>query len=349
MADEKTEEPTPKKILDARQKGHVWRSRDLTAVGGYLVAMGVLKATWDSFEAGATELFAFAFQSVASPAGLAEAIPEAIVRGVKTVMVMSLPVIVGAAAVGALIEFLVVGPLFTTEPLLPKLEKLNPIAGIKNVFSKRQGLELLKTMAKIVLAGVVAYDLVEEALPQMVHSTRVGAAGVKAVLGELVFRLSLRVGLLFVAFAIIDVWLQRRAYLGDLRMSKDEVKREYRESEGDPHHKARRKQMAIELLEGAQLDAVKEADVIVINPDHLAVALQYRPERDRAPRVIFKGVDGHAEAIKALGRQHGIPLMRNVPLARALLEVELFDEVPEALYDAVAEVIDFVHRLGAID
>jgi flagellar biosynthetic protein FlhB len=347
MSAEKTEEPTPKKIQDARNKGQVWRSKDLTAVAAYLVAVGVLKATWGSFEAGASQLFAFAFEEVAHPERLGEAIPEAIFLGLRTIAVMSLPVVVAAAAMGALVEFLVVGPLFTTEPLIPRLEKLNPLPGLKNLFSKRQMVELLRSMAKIVIACVVVYGVVADALPEVVLSMRTGAAGFKVVLGELVFRISVRVGLLFVAFALTDVWWQRRAYLKDMRMSKEEVKREYRESEGDPHHKARRRQMALEILEGAQIEAVKGADVIVINPSHVAVALQYRRHLDRAPRVVCRGVDRHAEAIKALAREHGVPLVRDVPLARALLEVEVSEEIPEALYEGVAAVLNFVHHLSS--
>ncbi|HZA51930.1 MAG TPA: EscU/YscU/HrcU family type III secretion system export apparatus switch protein, partial [Myxococcaceae bacterium] len=171
--------------------------------------------------------------------------------------------------------------------------------------------------------------------------------GVRAVLGELVFRISVRVGLLFLAFALIDVWWQRRAYLKEMRMSKEEIKREYRESEGDARHKAKRREMALELLESAQIEAVKGADVIVINPDHVAVVLQYRREVDRAPRVTCKGVDQCAEAIKALAREHRVPLLRNVSLARALLEVEVSEEIPESLYDGVAEVLNFVHQLSS--
>ena len=347
MSAEKTEEPTPKKIQDARAKGQVWRSKDLTAVGAYLVAMGVLKATWGWFEAGATELFKFSFDKAAHPDQLAAAIPEAISIGLRTIVLMSLPVAVGAAAMGALVDFLIVGPLFTTEPLIPRLEKLNPWPGIKNMLSKRQLIELIRSMAKIVIAGAVVCGAIVDAMPDVVLSTRVGAAGVRAILGELIFRISLRVGLLFLAFALVDVWWQRRAYLKEMRMSKEEVKREYRESEGDARHKARRREMALELLEGAQIEAVKTADVIVINPDHVAVVLQYRRDVSRAPRVTCKGVDRRAEAIKALAREHRVPMLRDVPLAHALLAVGLFEEIPEALYDGVAEVLNFVHQLSA--
>ncbi|HEX8537592.1 MAG TPA: EscU/YscU/HrcU family type III secretion system export apparatus switch protein, partial [Cystobacter sp.] len=138
---------------------------------------------------------------------------------------------------------------------------------------------------------------------------------------------------------------QRKSYMKDQMMSKEDVKKEYKESEGDPHNKAKRKEMAHEILEGAQMEAVKEADVIVTNPDHVAVALRYDKEKDTAPRVIVKGLDFKAERIKAIARERDVPTLRNVPLAHALLRVDVGEEIPEQLYDAVAEVLNFVYGL----
>jgi flagellar biosynthesis protein FlhB len=160
-----------------------------------------------------------------------------------------------------------------------------------------------------------------------------------------VYRISVRVGLLFLTFAIFDVWWQHRTYMKDLMMTKDEVKREYKESEGDPHHKAKRKELHMEILEGAQMEAVKDANVVVTNPDHVAVAIKYDREKDQAPRIVCKGVDSRAEAIKAVAKQADVALLRNVPLAHALLRVEVGEEIPEDLYDAVAEVLNFVYGL----
>jgi flagellar biosynthetic protein FlhB len=128
-------------------------------------------------------------------------------------------------------------------------------------------------------------------------------------------------------------------------MSMQEIKREYKDSEGDPHNKAKRKEMHHEIVEGAQMAAVAEADVVVTNPEHVAVALKYDKERDGAPRILCKGLDNRAQDMKALARQHDIPMMRNVPLAHALFRVEVGQEIPEELYDAVAEVLNFVYGL----
>jgi flagellar biosynthetic protein FlhB len=187
--------------------------------------------------------------------------------------------------------------------------------------------------------------VVRDAVGMVILTSRSDITGQMAVLGELVFRVSIRVGILFIVFAIFDVWWQRHSYLKDLMMSKDEVKREYKESEGDPHHKAKRKELHHEILESAQMESVRGADVVVTNPDHVAVALKYDKDKDGAPRVLAKGIDSRAEAIKALARESDVAMLRNVPLAHALLRVDVGEEIPEDLYDAVAEVLNFVYGL----
>ncbi|MBX5482230.1 MAG: type III secretion system export apparatus subunit SctU [Myxococcaceae bacterium] len=342
---EKTEEPTQKKIDDSRKKGQVWKSKDLTGVAVFLVGLAAVKASWDTVNARTSALFDFAFDNAAHPDRLVEAIPRSLWIGVSAVIVLSLPVLVSTAVIGGLMDFLMVGPLFTKETLTPKLEKLNPIAGLKNLVSTKQLVELLKSTLKIGIAGYVVYGAVKGALPEVMLSIRGDARVILAVLGDLVYTVSVRVGLLFLVFAIFDVWFQRRAWLKDLMMTKEEVKREYKESEGDPHHKAKRREMHQEILESAQMEAVKSADVIITNPDHVAVALQYDREKDSAPRVVAKGIDHRAERIKALAKEHEVAMLRNVPLAHALLRVEVNTEIPEELYDAVAEVLNFVYGL----
>ncbi len=342
---EKTEEPTQKKIDDSRKQGQVWKSRDLTGVAVFLVGLGVVKFTWSMVEEQVQQLFRFSVEKVAHPEDLMGAIPASLLMGLTSVVLLTAPVAVAAAVIAGLVDFLQVGPLFTKDPLTPKLEKLNPIAGAKNIFSKKQLVEMIKSTLKISIAAYVVYGAVRDALAEVVLSVRGDASMTMHVLGDLVFQVSVRVGILFAVFAIFDVWWQRRSYMKELMMTKDEVKREYKQSEGDPHHKAKRKELHQEILEGAQMEAVKSADVIVTNPDHVAVALQYDREKDQAPRVVCKGVDSRAERIKALAKAHDVPLMRNVPLAHALLRIEVDQEIPEELYDAVAEVLNFVHGL----
>jgi flagellar biosynthetic protein FlhB len=344
---EKTEEPSQKKIDDSRKKGQVWKSKDLTGVVTFLVGLGVLKLTWGRVEAEVTDLFHYTFAAIAHPETLEAATAQVKLMALTTVLLLTLPVVGAAAIMGGLMDFLQVGALLTFEPLMPKLDKLNPIQGLKNLVAKKQLIEGLKNLIKIVIAAWVTFGVVRDAMGMLVETVRRDPQTILVVMGELVYRVAMRIGLVFVLFSIFDVWWQRRSFYKDLMMTKEEVKKEYKESEGDPHNKAKRKEMAHELLEGAQMEAVKGADVIVTNPDHVAVALKYDKDKDTAPRVLAKGIDFKAESIKALARESDVPTLRNVPLAHALLRVDVGEEVPEELYDAVAEVLNFVYGLRA--
>jgi flagellar biosynthesis protein FlhB len=344
---EKTEEPTQKKIDDSRKQGQVWKSRDFTGVAVFCVGMAIVKATFPKLEGEVNELFMFTINAMSHPQDLALATKEAMLMGIIDVMLLTIPIAGGAAVVGGLVEFLQVGSLFTIDPLIPKLEKLNPIEGFKNLVGKKQLVEMLKSMFKIGVTGYVVYGVVRDAMAMVVATIRGDTNMTMMVMGELVYRVSVRVVMLLLVFAIFDIWFQRHNYMKDLMMSKDEVKKEYKESEGDPHHKAKRKEMHQEILEGAQMEAVKKSDVVVTNPDHMAVALAYDKEADGAPRVIAKGMGLKAEAIKALAKDNDVAILRNVPLAHALHRVDVGMEIPEELYDAVAEVLNFVYQLKA--
>ena len=342
---DKTEEPSQKKLDDSRKKGQVWKSKDLTAVAVLAAGMGIANATWGMVEEEISTLFRFSFDQIAHPDGLALATTQMLYMGLKTMLLLTVPVAAGAAVLGGLMDFLQVGSLFTIDPLIPKLDKLNPLAGLKNMFNKKAFVELLKNLIKISVAAYVVYGVVRDSMPLVIETVRQDTHGTMVIIGEIIYRVSVRILMLFVIFGIFDVWWQRKSYMKDMMMTKDEVKKEYKQSEGDPHHKAKRKELHQEIMEGAQMEAVKDASVIVTNPDHVAVALIYDQGTDGAPRVLIKGMDAKAERIKALARESDVPLLRNVPLAHALLRVDVGQEVPEELYDAVAEVLNFVYGL----
>lgn len=342
---EKTEEPSQKKLDDSRKKGQVWKSKDLTGVFVLLVGLGAVKATWSGFEEELKVLFRFSFDQLTRPDTLDIATAHMLQMGLRAVLMLTVPIVGAVAIVGGMAEFFQVGALFTIHPLIPKLEKLNPVQGFKNMFSKKTFVELIKNLAKVSVAAYVVIGVVRDGMGMVVQTVRQDTQGLVMVMGEMVFRVALRVGIVFLLFSIFDIWWQRKAYMKDMMMSKDEVKKEYKESEGDPHHKAHRKQMHQEIMESAQMESVKGADVIVTNPDHVAVALKYDPAKDAAPRVLAKGLDFKAEKIRELARAADVPLLRNVPLAHALLRVDVGQDIPEDLYDAVAEVLNFVYGL----
>jgi flagellar biosynthesis protein FlhB len=342
---EKTEEPTQKKIDDARNRGQIWKSRDLTGVCVFLGGMGVLQFSWGMTQGEMTKLFYNSFEALTHRENLTETALGSIFSTGMSVLLLSMPVILATVVIAVIVEFLQIGPLLSMEVIQPKIEKLNPVEGMKNLVSKKSLIELFKNGFKMSVAGYVFYGLIKESIRMVMLSVRSDAQATLEIIGEIVHSMAVRAGLLFMLFAIFDVWFQRRSYLKDLMMTKDEVKREYKESEGDPHHKAKRKELHMEILEGAQMESVKDADVVVTNPDHVAVALQYSPDKDGAPRVLCKATDEAAQALKALARERNISILRNVPLAHALLEVDVGAEVPEAVYDAVAEVLGFVYSL----
>ncbi len=343
---DKTEEPSQKKIDDARKQGNVWKSKDLSGVVAFAVAMTVVKSTWGSFETRIKELFYFAIDHIAHPQDLHLATSQLIMLSLQALMLICIPIAFSAAIAGGLMEFLQVGALLALDAVMPKFDKLNPISGLKNLIGKKQLVELVKSMLKLGVTGYVVFGVVRDSMGLVVATIHGSAAITMMVMGELVYRVCVKVVLLFTGFAIFDVWWQHKSYMKDQMMSKDDVKKEYKESEGDPHHKAKRKELAHELLEGAQMEAVKGADVIVTNPEHVAIALKYDREHDGAPRIIAKGIELRAAGIRELARQHDVPMLRNVPLAHALLRFEVNQEVPEELYDAVAEVLNFVYQLN---
>jgi flagellar biosynthesis protein FlhB len=343
---DKTEEPTPKKLDDARKKGQVWKSKDLTGAFTLILGLGTVKVLWSTVEEQIQELFRFAFVHMANPKALDSALMRHFMdMALYTALLLMVPVLAVVIIVAVLVEFLQVGPLFTLDPLLPKLDKLNPIQGIKNIFSKKTVVELVKNIVKLSVTGYVVYGVVRDAMGLIAVSVLRDTATLTAVMGEVLTRICMRACLLLLVFSIFDVWWQHYSYMKDQMMSKDDVKKEYKESEGDPHHKAKRKELHMEIMEGAEMNAVQGADVVVTNPDHVAVALKYDKEKDAAPRVLSKGLDFKAERIKGVARDFDVPVLRNVPLAHALYRVEAGEEIPEELYDAVAEVLNFVYGL----
>ncbi len=342
---EKTEEPSFKKLQDARKKGQVWKSKDLSGMLVFVVGLGTVKAMFPTFEAEVTHLFDYGLEKLSQPEDYLRIVNTAVMQGLVAMLFISLPVVLAGAVAGGLGDFLQVGSLFSMEVIMPKFEKLNPIQGFKNMFSKKQFVELAKNLIKVGVTAYVVYGVVRDSVDIIALTIRSDEKALVDVMGEIIFRISTRVALLFAVFSIFDVWWQHRAHHKDMMMSKDEVKREYKESEGDPHHKAHRKQMHHEILEQAAMQNVRKADVVVTNPEHVAVALQYDREQDAAPKVLCKGVDTRAAAIRELAKEAGVPMLRNVPLAHALLRLDVGDEVPEELYDAVAEVLNFVYSL----
>jgi flagellar biosynthetic protein FlhB len=271
---------------------------------------------------------------------------EILYAGVQAMFKVLAPVMAVNVVLSLAIEFAQIGALFTTEPLTPKFDKLNPVNGFQGMFfNKKPYIELLKNVLKILILSGLFYVIFKNQLALLIVAAQRSLWYSAGLTGEILFDIAVKVGGLFLVIGVADYGLQRQLWIKDLMMSKYEVKQEYKQDEGDPHNKAARQRLHQELLQHNAVQDVKKADVVIMNPTHIAVALRYRKEEMGAPQIIAKGEMLMAEKILDIARENNIPIMRNVPLAQALNKLEVGDEIPEELYEAVAEVLNWVYRI----
>lgn len=340
MSGERTEPATPKKLKKAREKGQVWRSRDLTSALTLVVGSAVLLWFGPSMSENLRGFTASVFREACSGSPPP---PELVLQAaLSTVVTCLVPILLAVMFVGVAANLLQIRPLFTLEPIKPQLTRLNPINGLKQIFSVRGLVTALLSLAKI---AVVAIVLVWTAATELRNLVLIGRAGPElaiAATSHIVGKLLFRGSLILLGLSLLDVLYQRHRYLKDQRMTKHEVKQEYREAEGDQSQKGERKRLHQELLEQAMIEDVRKADVVIVNPEHIAVALGYRPDEDDAPVVLASGQNIVARKIIEIARQCGIPVLRDVELARNLSEIDVGQKIPEELYEAVAEILRFV-------
>jgi flagellar biosynthesis protein FlhB len=332
----RTERPTPKRLAEARRRGEVAVSRELTGAAGLVAGLALVAAStpwWFSGLAGEVRSGLAAALRVDQPPGAAlQAAGLAVLR-------FSAPPLLAALAVALLIGLLQTGGLLSAAPLAPRLERLDPVRGLGRVFSGARlatlGLGLLKAALVLALA-VSSWHAAAATLSQLPRSAAPERA-VAALLGPLAVRLAA----LLLGFGLLDLLLVRWRHLRRLRMSREEVRREHREQEGDPAPRAERRRAHRALAEAAP---VARATCLVVNPTHVAVALQHRRGGGEAPRVLAKGIGAAAARLRAQARRAGVPIVRDPPLARALHRLaEVGEEIPEELYDAAAAVLAHLH------
>jgi flagellar biosynthetic protein FlhB len=342
---EKTEQPTPKKIRDSRKKGQVAKSQDLTTAILFFVVFVVLILSMgrnsEILQESMRSYFAQAFEM---PAMTPEAAYSLMMGGIKVMFRVIAPILGAGFVVAVAVSFVQVGALFTMEPMKPKLNKLDPIKGFKNkFFSAQTYIEFFKSLFKLTVVGGLLYFVVQRALGDVSLTVRQPISASTALTNKLLASLGTKTGFLLILLGAVDVFIQRWQHTKKLKMSKEEVKREHKESEGDPQYKGQRKRMHQEILAHSAVENVKTADVVVTNPTHIAVAIRYKKDEMGAPQVAAKGERLVAQQIIEIAKKYKIPIMRNIPLAHALNELEEGDEIPEDLYTAVAEVLNWVY------
>lgn len=342
QAGEATEPASERKLKQARQRGEVAKSKELVS---WAVFSGVCVAISWSWPLVFARLHGDLRRVLINAPQYPERVSGALQIGLDTLTFALLPVLAAAVLFAVVGNFAQTGPLLTFAPVKPKLKRLDPISNAKQILGKQAGLELLKSVVKIVgafcLAAFVIWDHAPRLLGTLGRSPNEGLSAVALCLGAL----ALRLGIFFACVGFFDLVVQRYAFAKKMRMTKEEVKREHRESEGDPHHRAERQRLHREISEHRMMERVATADCLVVNPTRLATALKYDGKEDQAPRVMAQGQRLVAARMREIARQHGVPIVRDVPLANALVELELDDEIPEDLYQAVAEILRFVYRV----
>lgn len=347
MADdaEKTEEATPKKIEDARKEGNVPKSQDTSGVVTLFVAILAVLLLFPFIAEHMLNLFKYYFSLVGTPLDQFLMVDVAIVT-FKEVLLMVIPLSISVAIAGVIAALAQFGFLFTTKAIMPDFKKIDPIKGTKNLFSMKKLIEGVKITFKshITLGvGFIFFFLFIEELPTVALFSLPDQL---EWLKDKMIIIALVMLLVIFVFALIDIVIVRKQYFDGLKMSKQEVKDEMKNMEGDPLIKSKIKQKQMEISRQRMMSEVPNADVVITNPTHYAVAIKYE-EGTSAPVLVAKGMDNMAQQIKKVARENGVHIIQNPPLARSLYaEVEIDRPIPEALFAAVAEVLAYVYKMN---
>lgn len=344
---EKTEKATPKKLKDARKKGQVAKAQDMPAAMTFIVSiMGALFSGNYLYQSIATYLLQM-FKEAASTTGDFETqAPAYFMMAIQVILNTSAPIMGLVCFVGVLVSFLVNGPVFSFEAMKFDLKKLNPIEGIKQKFKLKVLIDLLKSIAKITGAAIIIYVIVWNSLPQIISTVLLPIVASASVVNNFLFSAALRVGIFFLLVALFDLAFQKKNFAKEMKMEKFEVKQEYKDTEGDPMIKGRRRELFREIAYQEGPRAARRARAIITNPTHIAIALKYAPEEEPAPVILTMGTGYIADQIIKIGVENKIPIMRNVDLARELYSKGKISEyIPEHTYEAVAEILKWIESL----
>lgn len=355
---DKTERPTPKRLADARRKGDVPKSRDLTSTVVLFVWLIVLMFGAGYAGREIIGLFDGSFQFISRDVPFPLAVRELGRHAIVAMLGITAVALIPAALSGVVTEFLQSGGIFTGEKMKPGLDKMNPVEGLKRMFSMDNLIELLKTLAKSVLIVLVLYLVLRGSLPSIIQEigprlVPVGATdGAPAAAAVMSFTEGLvRSALLwtfavFLFVAILDMAWQRHSWIKKLRMSMRDIRQESKENEGDPLIKGSRRQMHREWSEQNAVGAARSANVLVVNPTHIAIALQYDTESCPVPIMLAKGEGPLAQAMREAAEEADVPIIRHVPVARGLYENGAIDDViPRDMFDAIAQIILWAQKV----
>ena len=343
---QKTEDPTPKKIEESRKKGQVALSREVNSWVMLFAATLIVSAIAPYVFANMHDLLKAYLERVhmfpTGPGGFRIYVGEGLIESMK---IWAWPVLFLVLA-AFFAPFIQIGPLFAPEAIKPDFKKVSPIQGFKRLFSMRSLMEFAKGVFKIGIVSVVSVVIRYPYFDQFEHMIGLPMQSLLFELQTLIIRLMIGVLIVMVLVAVADLVFQRAEHTKKLRMTKQEVKDEYKQTEGDPHVKAKLRQLRAERARQRMMQAVPSADVVITNPTHYSIALKYDPQTMEAPLCVAKGIDEVALRIREIAKEHDIELYENKPLARTLYDtVEIDETIPPEQYKAVAEVISYVFKL----
>lgn len=343
---EKSEKATPKKLRDARKKGQVAKSQDFPSAFTFIVALSGMLALSDYIYLTLAEYLRAMFQLISSGVDIQNRAGGLLNDCIQVIFSTSVPLMVIVACVGVLVNFLIVGPVFSLQAMKPDIKRLNPVTNIKNLFKIKTFIELLKSILKITGALILIYTVIYNSLPEIIATCGMPLTATAIVFANFLKQVVLRVGIFFIIIAVFDLVFQKKNFAKEMKMEKFEVKQEYKDTEGDPHIKSKRRQVAQEIAYQEGPRATKRAKAVVTNPTHIAVAFEYDEENEPAPKIVTMGCDGVAEQIIKVALEFNIPIMRNIELAQTLFyKGTPGDYIPEETYPAVAEVLKWIAKL----
>lgn len=348
---EKTEPATDKKLKDAREEGKVAKSKELTAAFDLIVLFLVLKIFISYVGGKLLGIFSYIYNRM--PDFLTETQKSMSTVSVRNFindiliqfLLIVLPFFVFGVAITLLVSIIQVGWKISTKPMAPKFDKFNPINGFKRMFSKDSFFELIKSILKIGVIAYVAYTSIKSHENDIFIMYELPLKQAVALIGDIIINTGLKISIVYLIVGVVDFAYNKHKFNEDMKMTKQEVKDEFKNTEGDPQIKGQQKRRMQEASQRRMMQDVPKADVVITNPTHFAVAVRYDSETDQAPVVIAKGQDYVAFKIKEIARENNISIVENKPLARMLFHnVDLGSEIPPELYQSVAEILAVIYK-----
>ncbi|NWF88868.1 MAG: flagellar biosynthesis protein FlhB [Ignavibacteriaceae bacterium] len=343
---EKSEQPTSKKLEDARNRGQVAKSLEVNSLAVFVTGL-ILLYLFQNFIGSRVGNFSVSiFSSLDILKNRISLVPNFAFDWYIHFVITITPILLGILIVSLFTNFSQVGLNFSSEALVPKFSKLNILNGVKNLFSIRASVEVLKSLFKLLIIGSFTYWVLKSMIDDATLLETLTIGDIVTFMLDSAFSLLWKVALIFVALAAVDFVFQKYKFKKDMMMSKQEVKEELKQTEGDPQIKGRIKRLMYQAAKNRMMNNLPKADVVITNPTHYAVALKYDMQKDQAPEVIAKGVDELAQKIKEIAAKHNIPIKEDRELARALYKMcDIGDKIPATLFKSVAQVLAYVYNL----